>query len=203
MIPPDVKLADVTPVYKNNPKDLKDNYRPVSILPNISKIYERCLNDQIQVFFDSVLSKYQCGFRRGYNAQHCLIILIEKWRKCADNCGAFVALFADLSKAFDCLSHKLLIAKLDVYGFDKNALKLLNSYLTCVKQRVNTNDKYNSRSKISFGFTQGSILKSLVFSVFIYDMFYFLGNFDIVNYADDSTPYDVDKNIEFAVNNLE
>ena len=78
MFPPDVKLADVTPVYKNNPKDLKDNYRPVSILPNISKIYERCLNDQIQVFFDSVLSKYQCGFRRGYNAQHCLITLIEK-----------------------------------------------------------------------------------------------------------------------------
>ena len=151
MFPPDVKLADVTPVYKNNPKDLKDNYRPVSILPNISKIYERCLYDQIQVFFDSILSKYQSGLRRGYNAQHCSIILIEKWKKGVDNCGAFVALFADLSKAFDCLSHKLLIAQLDVYGFDKNALKLLNSYLTCIKERVKTNDKYNSWSKISFG----------------------------------------------------
>ena len=85
----------------------------------ISKIYERCLYDPIQVFFDSILSKYQCGFRRGYNAQHCLMTLIEKWKKSVDNGGAFGALFTDLSKAFDCLSHELLIVKLDVYGFDR------------------------------------------------------------------------------------
>ena len=70
MFPSDLKLADVTPVYKNKSKNSKDNYRPVSILSNISKIYERCLYDQIQVFFESILSKYQCAFRRGYNAQH-------------------------------------------------------------------------------------------------------------------------------------
>ena len=67
-------------------------------------------------------------FRRGYNAQHCLMTLIEKWKKSVDNGGTFGALFADLSKAFDCLSHELLIAKLDTYGFDRNALKLVNSY---------------------------------------------------------------------------
>ena len=78
MFPPDLKLADVTPVYKKKSKNLKDNYRPVSILSNISKIYERCLYDQIEFFFDSILSKYQCEFRRGYNAQHYLITLIEK-----------------------------------------------------------------------------------------------------------------------------
>ena len=87
MFPPDLKLADVTPVYKNKSKNSNDNFRPVSILSNISKIYERCLYDQIQVFFDSTLSKYQCGFRRGYNAQHCLITLIEKWKKSVDNGG--------------------------------------------------------------------------------------------------------------------
>ena len=97
-VPAKLKLADVTPVYKKKSKNLKDNYRPVSILSNISKIYERCLYDQIEVFFDSVLSKYQCGFRRGYNAQHCLITLIEKWKKSVDNGGAFGALFTDLSK---------------------------------------------------------------------------------------------------------
>ena len=69
----DLKLADVTPVYKNKSKNSKDNCRPVSILYNISKIYERCFYDQIQVFFNSILSKYQCGLQRGYNAQHCLI----------------------------------------------------------------------------------------------------------------------------------
>ena len=118
IFPSDLKLADVTLVYKKKLKNSKDNYRPVSILSNISKIYERCIYDQIQLFFDSLLSKYQCEFRRGYNAQHCLITLIEKWKKSVDNGGAFGALLTDLSKAFDCLPHELLIAKLDAYGFD-------------------------------------------------------------------------------------
>ena len=187
MFPPDLKLANVTPVYKNKSKNSKDNYRPVSILSNIAKIYERCLYDQIQVFFESILSKYQCGFRRGYNAQHCLITLIEKWKKSVDNGGAFGALFTDLSKAFDCLSHELLIAKLDAYGFDKNALKLVNSYLSNRKQRVKINGKYGSWSEISSGVPQGSILGPLLFNIFICNMFYFLEDFDIANYADDST----------------
>ena len=78
----------------------------------------------VQVFFDSILSKYQCGFRRGYNTQHYLITLIEKWKKNVDNGGAFTAMFKDLSKAFDCLSHELLITKLDASGFRQKCLKI-------------------------------------------------------------------------------
>ena len=104
----------------------KIGYRLVSILSNISKIYERCIYDQIQLFFDSLLSKYKCGFRRGDNAQHCLITLIEKWKKSVDNGGAFGPLPTDLTKAFDCLPQELLIAKLDAYGFDKSSLKLIH-----------------------------------------------------------------------------
>ena len=165
MFPPDLKLADVTPLYKNKSKNSKDNYRPVSILSNISKIYERGLYHQIQVFFESILSKSQCGFGRGYNAQHCLMTLIEKWKKSVDNGGAFGALFTDLSQAFDCLSHELLIAKLDAYGFDKNALKLVNSYLSNRKQRVKINNKYSLWSEILFGVPQGSILGALLFNI--------------------------------------
>ena len=98
------------------------------ILSNISKNYERCLYNQTQVFFDSILSKYQCEFWIGYNAHHCLITLTGKWNKSVDNKEAFSALLNDLPKSFDFLSHALLIAKLDEYGFDKNVLKLVNSW---------------------------------------------------------------------------
>ena len=202
IFPSDLKLA-VTPVYKKKSKNSKGNYRPVSILSNISKIYERCIYDQIQLFFDSLLSKYKCGFRRGYNAQHCLITLIEKWKKSVDNGGAFGALLIDLSKAFDCLPHELLIAKLDAYGFDKSSLKLIHSYLSNRKQRVKINDTYSSWSEILFGVPQGSILRPLLFSIFICDMLYFLEGFDIANYADDSKPYCAGKSAESVVNNLE
>ena len=167
MFPSDLKLADVTPVYKKKPKNFLDNYRSVSILSNISKIYERCIYDQIQFFFDSLLSKYQCGFRRDYNAQHCLITLIEKWKKSVDNGGAFSALLTDLSKAFDFLPHGFLSAKLDAYCFDKSSLKLIHSYLSKRKQRVKINDTYSSWSKVLFGVPQGSILGPLS-SIFSY-----------------------------------
>ena len=141
ILPSHFKLADVTPVYKKKSENSKDNYRPVRILSNISKIYKRCIYDLIQLFFDFLLSKYQCGSRRGYNAQHCLISLIKKWKKCFHNGGISGALLTDLSKAFDCLPHELLIAKLDAYGLDKISLKLIHIYISNRKQRLKINDR--------------------------------------------------------------
>ena len=192
-----------TKKIKKKSKNSKDNHRPISILSNISKIYKRCIYDQIQLFLDSLLSKYQCGVRTDYNAQHCFITLIEKWKKSVDNGGAFGALLTDLSKAFDCLPHELLIAKLDVYGFGKSSLKLMHSYLSNRKQRVKINDTYSSWSEILFGVPQWSILGPLLFNIFICDMFYFLEGCDIANYAYDSTPYCAGKSAESIVNNLE
>ena len=114
--PNDLKKPDVIPVYKKRSKLPKENYRPISILPNISKLYERRLYDQISKYFETIFSKFQCGFRKGYSAQHCLLAMIEKWKTAVDNGGVFAALLTDLSKAFDCIPHDLIIAKLAAYG---------------------------------------------------------------------------------------
>ena len=115
VFPASLKNANITPVHKKDCKNIESNYRPVNILSKISKIYERCLYSQISKLFEEKLSDYQCGFRKGFNAQHCLVVMIEKWRKSLDKGESFGALLTDLSKAFDCLPHDLLVAKLHAY----------------------------------------------------------------------------------------
>ena len=112
--PEQLKYADVKPVFKKDLQTDKKNYRPISILPNVSKIYERCINKQLEEYFQALLSKYQCSFRKGYSVINALIPIVEKWKKFIDAGGTFVALLTDLTKAFDCLPHELLIAKLHV-----------------------------------------------------------------------------------------
>ena len=84
----------------------------------------------MQTYFDNILSKYQCGFRKGFNAQHCLVSMTKNGKKSVDNGGASEALMTNLSKAFDCLLHELLIAKLGTYGFEIKSVKLIQKYLS-------------------------------------------------------------------------
>ena len=97
--PNGLKYADVTPVFKKDDKSEKSNYRPISILPNLSKVYERIMQNQIYPYLNKNFSKYQCGFRKGFSAQHCLIAMIEKWRQSLDSGGQAAAVLTDLSKA--------------------------------------------------------------------------------------------------------
>ena len=112
----------------------------MSILPVIFKIFEKLLFNQITPFMDQFLSKYQCGFRKGFNAQHCLLAMLEKWKKAVDTKKVFGALLTDLSKAFDCLPHDLIIAKLSGYGLSLPALNLIQNYLASRKLRTKIND---------------------------------------------------------------
>ena len=90
----------------------------------------------IRTFFNQILSKYQCRFRKGFNAQHCPVSMTEEWKESADNGGVFGTLTTELSKAFGCLHHELLIAKPDTYGFDLKSMRLVHQYISNRKQKV-------------------------------------------------------------------
>ena len=96
------------------------------------------------MFIDPLLSKFQCGFRKGYGAQDCLFVMLEHWKSAVDKGKVFGVLLTDLSKAFDCLSHELIIAKLNAYGFSLAALKLAQCYLSKRQQRTKINQSYSS-----------------------------------------------------------
>ena len=113
---------------------------------------------QISEYFEPILSKFQCGFRKGYSAQHCLLAMLEKWKSAVDNKKTFGTLLTDLSNAFDCLNHDLLLAKLNAYGLSLPALRMIQSYLSNRKQRTKINSDFSSWEEILFGVPQGSIL---------------------------------------------
>ena len=166
-----LKLANITPVFKKVARTSKNNYIPVSILPAFSKVFERLLSRQLSEFFDNILSKFQCGFRKGYGTQHCLLLMLEIWKEATDNNKAFGALLTDLSKAFDCLSYDLLIAKLNVYRLDIDSLNTLQDSLSNHKQGTKVDSFYCSWEAMLFGVPQGSTLGPLLFSIFMCYMF--------------------------------
>ena len=139
-----LKMADITPAHKKDETTLKNNYRPISILPSVSKLFERIMYDQIWTFIETYLSAYLCGFRKGYSTEYCLISMLEKGKKALDEQKIVEILLTDLSKAFDCLNHGLLIAKLAAYGFDHSALMLIHNYLTGRKQRTKVNNYFST-----------------------------------------------------------
>ena len=146
------KKANITPVFKKGGRNSKDNYRPVITT------FQQCIFCQLYTFMLEFLSKYQCRFCEGYCMQHCLLVMLEKWKSAADKGKSFGALLADLSKAFDSLSHELLLDKLHAYGFSIAALRLTHSYLANRKQRPKVNLPYSPCEEILFGVPQGSIL---------------------------------------------
>lgn len=149
------------------------NYRPLSILSNLSKVYEKCQFNEMVTHFDDILPKYQCGFRKGFSTQHFLIVLVENWKKKIGTKGcSLVAILADLLNFFDCLLHDLLISKLHAHGLDMASLKLIYIYLCGGKQRVKINDKHSSWEEILFGLPQGFILEPSLFNIFYTSFFY-------------------------------
>ena len=185
------KKAEVLPIYKKDGRTEKSNCRHISVLSNVSKIYERCLYKQVYSYFDKIFSKNHCGFRKDFNTQHIPLAMIEKMKASQDNKQFFAAILTNLSKVFDCICYDLLIAKLNPYGFDRKTLKFIDDYLNGRSQKFKLGSSFSSELNISYGVPQGSILGPLLFNIDICDLFFLNITSDIANYADDTTLYEL------------
>ena len=193
IFPDELKLAKVIPLFKKADPFDKMNYRPVSLLSHISKIFERIIFNQTNEYIELFLSNLLPGFRKNYNTQHCLLKLLEKWKEALDK-GNFVdAIFMDLSKAFNTLNHDLLIAKLEAFGLSLNSLRYIRSYSQRL-QRTGVNNSFSLWKDVIAGVPQGSILGPLLCNIYINDIFLFVDTAFLRNYADDTTLYSIQNN---------
>ena len=161
--PAGLKGVNVVPLYKKKDPLNKENFRPVSLLPVISKIYERNMHEQLSGHLNTNFHPFVAAFRKDFGCQSSLLRLLEDWRKALDNLECVGAILMDLSKAFDCLPHGLLIAKLKAYGLSEGAVKLLDSYLEDRSQQIRLGTHTSSLDKLFKGGPRGRVGKVAVF----------------------------------------
>ena len=149
VFPEIAKTASMIPLDKGKPnKNEMSNFRAVSVLNTFSKIYERVIKDQIVRGMEKYFSPFLSAYRKNYSSQNILISLTEEWRKKLDKNFVAGAVLTDLSKAFDCIPHDLIIAKLSAYNFSDEALSQIYSYLTNRRQCVRINNIHSQLETI-------------------------------------------------------
>ena len=185
--PDDLKSARVIPLYKKSVKTEVGNYKPVSVLSIISKIFERVIYDQVEGYLNdkNLLYGYQSGFRRGFSTDTCLTHLSDFIRFKMDEGQMVGMVLLDLQKAFDTVNHRILLMKLEAIGLHKDAVRWFQSYLSDRHQIVDVSGTLSSEASITCGVPQGSILGPLLFLIYVNDMAAVVKN-KILLYADDT-----------------
>ena len=137
-----LKLSNTVTVHKRKDPTDKCNYRPVSILPLLSKVFEKVMYDQFYIYTNNFLNELLCGFCKTHSTQHAIFNLLQAWQNELVNSGFIGTILMDLSRAYDYLPHDLLIARLGAYGLHRFSLRLLMDYFYSRKQRTNVGSSY-------------------------------------------------------------
>ena len=203
--PQKMKIADVVPLHKAGPKDRCTNFRPISLLLTLSKLLEKIVYKRIYNFLDSTdqIYKSQYGFRSKHSCEHAITELLGEIVKKLEQKKHTIAVFLDLSKAFDTLDHNILLIKMERYGIRGVANNWFKDYLTNRQLRskclVSTAELpvYSENMNINYGAPQGSCLGPLIFLIFCNDLYRHLELCNSILFADDTTIYKSHENLDF------
>ena len=196
-----LKRALVVPIHKKDDKDIPNNYRPISLLPCISKLFEKVIYKRIVDFCKSqkIISEKQFGFRNKHSTQNALTHLTDLIAEKMDNSETSIVVFLDLAKAFETVNHKILLEKLEHYGIRGIPLELMKSYLSGRKQSVKCGNHFSVYMDIECGVPQGSILGPLLFLLYVNDLPNIIDLSGIL-FADDTCVLSSSKSISIVIN---
>ena len=188
VFPSILKLSKVIPVFKKGSALQPSNYRPISLLSNIDKIFEKLVHKRLSSFLEvsNIVYNRQFGFRKGHSTEHALLSMIERIQKTLDKGQVAVGVFVDLQKAFDTVDHDILLSKLQHYGIRGITNQWFYSYLSNRTQLVSVGNSSSDIKSVDYGVPQGSVLGPLLFLIYLNDLHYALHFSEVEHFADDT-----------------
>ena len=193
-----LKIASVTPTFKNGDKLDVSNYRLISLISNISKIIEKLIHKKLNSFLEhnDIFYSFQFGFRDNHSTNHALIEMTDQIKEACDRGLYACGVYLDLKKAFDTVNHKILLSKLNHYGIRGIANDWFKSFLANRTQYTNINGSNSNSEKVMYGVPQGSVLGPLLFIIFINDVNVSINSSKVHHFADDTNLLLINKSLK-------